>query len=580
MAKLKVRGTGETVNLTDGNFIFKGGEGSIHIIDGIVYKHCIDGAMIPEAKLKELAVLTHPQIVVPFDVLLSRKKPVGYCMKAVPNDPVPLAQCLTKAYRERENVTPDHMMGLVTQAIEHYRYLHSHPGYLRVDGNELNSMVTSDHKELYEIDMNSIQTPSFRADALMQSVRDFTVQRDANKMWQWNEGSDWWSCAIITWYMFTAIHPFMGFHPDFPDAKTSMVEQMKAHVSVMHPDSEYPKGAVYHPFEDVIPGGQDGAMMQWYRAHFIDGKRPAAPTSFQSTIAFVAKVKEIIGSNNFVMTMIQDFGSPIVGHYVSKGRQVVATKDNIHVDRKPLPRPDGTFRIGFTPKHNLPVMAYLDGEQVRLQNLDNGLPIRFDGKARKLMSCEGRLYLLGLNNISEIKFTEANGVTLASASSVAQIMPTATQLYQGVAVQDMFGQCMASIFPASGHHRQVHLKELAGYRITDAKYEGNVLMVVAINKTTGENRRFIFRFASNWQDYDCRMIENITPTGLNFTVTDKKMCICITEDEKVEIFSSRRGPQDVKSVSDPAIVGDMRLCHTGDQVRFAHGSKLYQFSMK
>lgn len=586
MAKVRVRSTGDQVNLTDANFVAKGGEGSIYIIGDTVYKHCVDGAMIPEGKLAELAVLKHPRIIVPFDILLSRNKPVGYCMKAVPNNPVPLAQILTKTYREREKVTPDHMMVLVTQMVEHYRFLHSHPGYLRVDGNELNSMVTGDHKELYEIDMNSIQTPSYQADAIMMSVRDWSVKSDVTGKWLWNEGSDWYSCAIISFYMFTAIHPFMGFHPDFPDKKTFMIDQMKAGVSVLDPKTEYPKGAVYHPFEDVIPGGKDGAYMQWYRAIFADGKRLPAPTDFQSTIAFVAKVKEIIGSNNFVMTMIQEFGAPIVGHYTMGGRQIVVTSNQIHVDKSVIPRPDGRFRVGFTPNTNTPVVASLDGNQVRLQNLDSKATIRFDAQARDLMSCEGRIYILGTNNIAEISFIEQGDMIFATAKPIAQIMPAATKLFQGVAIQDMLGQCMASIFPSTGHHRQIHLKELAGYRITDAKYEGNVLMVVGINKSTGENRRFIFRFSSNWTDHDCREIENITPTGLNFTVTNKSgspgygMCISITEEEKVEIFSSQIGTKSVKSVDDPSIVSDMRLCHSGDQVRFAHGSKLYQFSMK
>jgi hypothetical protein len=414
----------------------------------------------------------------------------------------------------------------------------------------------------------------------MMSVRDWSVKPDASGKWLWNEGSDWYSCAIISFYMFTAIHPFMGFHPDFPDKKTFMTDQMKAGVSVLNPKSEYPKGAVYHPFEDVIPGGKDGAYMQWYRAVFADGKRLPAPKDFQATLAFVAKVKEIIGSNNFVMTMIKEFGAPIVGHYTTGGRQIVVTSNQIHVDKSVVPRPDGRFRVGFTPNANTPVVASLDGNQVRLQNLDSKATIRFDAQARDLMSCEGRIYLLGTNDISEISFVEQSNMTLATAKPIAQIMPAATKMFQGVAIQDMLGQCMASIFPAAGHHRQIHLKELAGYRITDAKYEGNVLMVVGINKSTGENRRFIFRFSSNWTDHDCREIENITPTGLNFTVTDRGMCISITEEEKVEIFSSQMGSKSVKSIDDPSIVSDMRLCHSGDQVRFAHGSKLYQFSMK
>jgi hypothetical protein len=105
-------------------------------------------------------------------------------------------------------------------------------------------------------------------------------------------------------------------------------------------------------------------------------------------------------------------------------------------------------------------------------------------------------------------------------------------------------------------------------------------MVVGINKAEGHYNRFVFRFASNWSSYDCRVIENITPAGLNFTVTDAGICICITEDDDVEIFSNRKDSSSVKSIDDPEIKSDMRLCHSGAQVRIAYGEKLHSFSMK
>ena len=115
MAKYQVLGTGETVDLTQNNFKAKGGEGSIHIIGDTVYKVCEPGKMIPDAKFKELAVLDHPRIIKPDDILLQRNKPTGYTMRLVPGDARPLAQTLTKAYRQREGVTPDHSMKLVQQ---------------------------------------------------------------------------------------------------------------------------------------------------------------------------------------------------------------------------------------------------------------------------------------------------------------------------------------------------------------------------------------------------------------------------------------------------------------------------------
>ncbi len=583
MPRVKARKSGQQYELGDNNFKAKGGEGSIYIVGDVVCKICEPGAMIPESKFQELAVLDHPRIIRPEDILLDgRKHPVGYTMKLVPGNAMPLAQILTKAYQQRENVTQQHKADLVAQIADGLRFVHSHPGYLQVDGNELNYMVTSDHKEVYFIDVNSFETPSHPADAIMASIRDWSIVPDAAGRWPWSQMSDWYSFAIISWYLFTAIHPYKGFHPDYPNKKTFMQDQMKANISVLHPKVEFPVAAVFFPFEDFVPGGKDGAYMQWYRAIFVDGKRLAAPTSFQAQIvAAVAKVREIIGSNNFVMTMIQNYVRTIVGHFASGNRTVVMTNDQIWVDNNPMPKPEARSRVGFTPKGNVPVLATLEnGDYITLQDLDAKTPIRFDGRARDIMACEGRLYALGENDISEVEFVETGSMIFATLSPVAQIMPNATQMFQGVAFQDMFGAHIASIFPAPKHHRQIRIKELAGFQITDAKYEGNVLMVVAMERQTGQYSRFIFRFASDWSGYDCRIIDNITPTGINFTVSQSGICVCITEEEKVELFPNAKGSTRVDSITDPAIVGDMRLCHSGKEVRFAHGTKLYRFSMK
>jgi len=579
MAKYTVRGTGETVNLNQNNFKAKGGEGSIHIIGNTVYKVCEPGKMIPDDKFKELAILDHPHIIKPDDILLEKKIPVGYTMRLVPGDAKPLAQILTKGYREREGVTPDHSIKLVQQIADGIRFIHNHDGYLQVDGNEFNYMVTSKHDEIYFIDVNSFQTPNFAATAIMSSIRDWHVAKDQSNLHVWTKLSDWYSFAIISFYMFTAIHPFKGRHPSFTNMKTLMTDQMQGCKSVLDPQSKYPLGAVYHPFEDVIPGGKDGAFMQWYRAVFTENKRLPAPKDFQATLSFVAKVKEIIGSNSFDIREIRDLYETIVGYYEKFGTEVTVTKNHIYLNGNKISRPTERFRVGFSPKNNVPFTCWLEGECVQIQNLQNRQKIPSTISGSDVMSCEGRIYVQSLQNIFEIDFIEQNTI-VATAKSVATIMPSATTMYQGVVVQDMFGTLVFSMFPKSGHHRQIKIPELDNCRITEAKYENNVLMVIGLDKKNGKYSRFVFRFSNDWASYDVRVIDDITPTGINFTVLDKGICVCLTEEEKLEIFSNQKGSTPIKSFDDPAIDGEMKFCHAGGQVRFARSNKLFDISIK
>ena len=586
MTKFTVRETGEKVDLTQNDFIAKGGEGSIYGIGDVIYKVCEPGKMIPEQKFQELSKLDYRTIIRPQYVLMDKKTPVGYTMRRVPGNAKPLAQIMTKSYRERENVTPNHMMNIVQQINSGLQFIHSHKGYLQVDGNEYNYMVTSDHNEVYFIDVNSFQTPSFPADAIMASIRDWHVAKDpVTHQYIWTQLSDWYSFAIISFYLFTAIHPFKGRHPSFTNMKTLMTDQMLACKSVLDPEVQFPFGAVYHPFEDVVPGGKNGAYMQWYRAVFIENKRLPAPKDFQATLAFVAKIAAIAGSNKFNMKELHNYCDAIVGFYEKSGVEVAVTKNHIHYNGKKMDRPAERFRVGFTPKNNIPYACWLGiGDRVEIQNLQTGQNIPSTMSGTDIMSCEGRVYVQSLQNIFEINFIE-NGNLIAAAKSAATIMPNATRLYQGVAVQDMFGTLFFSMFPAQGHHRQVKIQELNDYRITDAKYEHGILMVVASHRTTGDYSRFIFRFTgdkntTDWDTYDVRVVDDITPTGINFTVLERGTCICITEDEKVEIFSNQKNSVGVKSIEDPAIDGEMKLCHARDQARFAKGNMLYEFSVR
>jgi hypothetical protein len=175
---------------------------------------------------------------------------------------------------------------------------------------------------------------------------------------------------------------------------------------------------------------------------------------------------------------------------------------------------------------------------------------------------------------------EIGNASIPNIKPVAQVMPHATKIFQGVAIQDMMGACMASIFPEAGHHRQVKLEEItAQLRILDAKYERHVLMLLVLDNETGQHSRFVFRFDSSW-GYTLRRIDNITPTGLNFTVLDNGIVVCLNEEEKIEIFSNKPADPNVKVIDDPAIKSGMKLCHSGSHARVAHGDKLYSFAVK
>ena len=133
-------------------------------------------------------------------------------------------------------------------------------------------------------------------------------------------------------------------------------------------------------------------------------------------------------------------------------------------------------------------------------------------------------------------------------------------------VQNLFDAHYVSLFPESKQCQQIALRELDGNNVIDAKFENRVLMIVAVDKK-GHYNRFTFVFREDWKSYTFSKKENITYTGLNFTVLDNGVCIFIDEEENIEIFHVNK-PDALKELIDDSIRNDMLLHHKGASVLY------------
>ncbi|HEU4389500.1 MAG TPA: hypothetical protein VFV34_16975, partial [Blastocatellia bacterium] len=196
----------------------------------------------------------------------------------------------------------------------------------------------------------------------------------------------------------------------------------------------------------------------------------------------------------------------------------------------------------------------------------------------QIMCYEGRLYGKKGSGLFQIDFVETAGTTVASLKRVGNVTVNATQLFEGAAIQNLLGAYYASFLSAPGVCYQTRLKELDEYQLIDARVSANILVVVGT--TNGRYDKLIFRFAAEFQRYDVRVIRDIQCQGINFTVLDTGVCLQVTENDDLEIFSSEPGSRGLRVVADPAIDGDSRLFHVGRQALFVRGNKLYRFSMR
>ena len=210
--------------------------------------------MIAPGKIQELGALSEPDIIRPQNILFDDSgTPVGYTMRALP-DAIALCQTFTKAYRERNHMTPDHMLKLVQKLQAGVKHVHAH-GVLIVDLNEMNFLVDTTYESIYFIDVDSYQTAHYPATAIMESIRDRHHST-------FSQGTDWFSFGIVSFQMLVGIHPYKGKHTTLQ----TLDERMLANVSVLNKEVRVP--GVCQPFS-VIPQ----VYRDWYTAVFERGER-------------------------------------------------------------------------------------------------------------------------------------------------------------------------------------------------------------------------------------------------------------------------------------------------------------------
>jgi hypothetical protein len=578
--KVFVKGTGTEVNLTQRDYVGAGGQAAIYTRGGVAFKVYHDASnALPQGKIAELQAIADPRVIKPKAVLVdARGKPVGYTTDFVANAYV-LCQLFPKVFRDRESITHEAMKELVRQLQEMVANVHK-AGILIVDLNEMNFLVDKGFGRVFAIDVDSYQTSHYPAPALMESVRDWSVQGHA-----WTPLSDWFSFGVVSFQMFTGIHPFKGqYHgpksefagrlptdtADDPFAVTR--RRMAGNMSVFDPNVKTP--ACTYPLV-VIPA----AYRAWYETLFVQGKRCPPPSEFGAAIIVLPTVVAVTGTANLDIFEIGDFVGTGYRVWGDGSNLVVVTDQGVWLNKNRVPvGPPTDPSCAFSPRSGRAVMSYrhADGKPT-LWNLTDNAEVPFGMAALETASYDGRVYLRTTDHVHEVVLTDMGAQVIATTRPVVNVLPHATRLYSGVVVQNMLGSVFVSLLSAPGDARQVRVKELDAYKVLDAKFDSGVLMVIGAKG--GKYDRLVLRFDPD-DTYDVRVVADITPAGLNFVTLDSGICVCLTEEEKLEVFKASKGHSAMKVVEDKTLGSDMRLFKQGGAVLFSRGGKVYRMKMK
>jgi hypothetical protein len=571
MPHVYLKGGGD-VRLTKADYVARGGQAEVYEKGGVAFKVYHDpSTMMPSGKLAELQRIQDSHITRPQQVLVSRKgAPLGYAMPFIPDAWV-LCQLFPKSFRDRNNLKQGQVQALVKKLQDRISAVHK-AGVLVVDCNELNWLVAKDFSEVYGIDTDSYQTPSYPATVIMPNIRDPQVKGGA-----FNEESDWYSFGILACQLFTGIHPFKGKHPGFTGAG-KLEQRMAANVSIFNSAVKVPKSVL--PF-DVIPP----RYRQWMEAVFEHGERVGPPTDLTgASITVIPQIRHLLGQR-VKITELFTYGGLVIGYAESHGAQVVLTNQGAFLGstRVANPTPGRSVGTAFSSRLNRPVTGHLDGRGLKLFDVIERRELNLNLHLDSAMCVDGRFYVRVGEGIYEVKLNELGNKIQPTTVKASSCSNKATRLYTGCAIQDLMGKTWVSLYPESGKHYQCALPELDGYaQIVEAQAQRNVLMVVAAKKD-GTYDRLVYRFSFRpMQDplYDVRILKDIHPSGLNFVVLGSGVVALINEDEDLEMFAAKRGHKGVKLVSDPVLGTDMTLGVHQGKVIFWRGDRIYRLEAR
>jgi len=490
----------------------------------------------------------------------TRGKAIGYTMQYL-DGTHPLCQIFTQAFRTRHGIEDQAVIDLIQGMRDTVQHIHD-ASILVVDMNELNFLVDASFEHVYFIDVDSYQTPHFKATALMMSVQDPKTPIGA-----FTTDSDWFSWACVTFQMLMGLHPYKGKYA----AVKGLQKRMEAGVSVFHPDVRLPKVC---PSFDLIPQH----LRDWYKAVLQDGKRLAPPTDIEKA-GIVATASVPIMSDALDIELVLSVGEKILSVSVNGDHTVVRSTDKIALYiHKQLLKQHRISRGNVAIHWNHLGEAFalkLQGRQAQVLALTGDVRGNLVPVVDQIMEHDGRVYLKSGDSILEVQTSGVHGQRFAT-NVVANVVPNASKLYPGCCIQNMLGSIFVNLFTASKVSHQIRIPELDDRRVIDAKFDGNVLMVVT--EDGGDYQQEIFWFDDGFRSYEVGPVALPGNWGINFVHLGTGVNVSLTAADELMVFGNGNKPG--KRIQDGVLGSDMQLFKKPGRLMFFRGEDIYSMKMR
>lgn len=569
--KLDLEGRGRlTVRPSD--YVSAGGEGAVYRSGDIVVKLYADPDKMRRDgmadKIRLLSSLNHPFVVAPRGVALTGAgEPVGYYMDYVDGEPLP--RLFTNDFRGRTGFGDGDASLLVDRMRQAMQFAHAN-GAVMVDPNEMNWLADlggRDGPQPRVIDVDSWAIGRWSGSVVMLSIRDWQASA-------FSEATDWFAWGIVTFQIYTGIHPYKGKLAGYGAAE--LERRMRDNASVFEPGIRLNRAV--RDFSAV-----PGALLDWYVGVFRDGERTMPPSPFErggahkvaamvpSAAASAAPgellIEKLFGdSGNPVRrvwpcgvvrlesgTLVDLAGPRVIGSMQSPDGEIVRLEDGWLIADRAAETPI----FGFVNATNLQAVPLTLGLQVRQT-------LRF----------ENRLFTVTDGGLAELKLSNL-GRPLLSAGQARGVLPNATRWFDGVGIQDVMGAAYVIAPFGEDEVAQLRVPELDGQTPVNARAGRRFVTVVGID-SAGDYRKTELAINADYRSYRAWQGEAAGPE-LNIAILPKGVCATIVEDGMLDVFVPANGK--VNRVADGRIGTDIVLANWDDRVLLLHDCEVWRLRM-
>lgn len=553
------------VTLRDSDYLAQGGEGTIYKTGDTIIKLYADPKkmqrddMAGKVKLLSHQLSSLTNIVAPQGIVTESDKPAGFYMPFVKGEP--MARFFTNDHRQRAGFKDKDAVSVAEVMHNITNFAHKNKA-LMVDANELNWLIAGKNKPVV-IDVDSWAIGKWPASVIMPSIRDWQHPQKFDTL------TDWFAWGIVTFQLFTGIHPYKGKHTTYKPG--DLMKRMQDMASVFHKDVRLP--AAVRDFS-CIPG----PLLDWYNVTFSSVYRSIPPspllTGAPAKAALTMRATTTTTASALIFEKLFERPANDVLHVWANGAAYLAKNGTI-VDLATGQDQIARMAPGCQIVRCGAGWLVVDADHWFYSIFDGIVtPISAPFAFNSVFVANETIYAVTDRELVEIGLWNADTKPVITASKRWQILPNSTQFFDNVAVMDALGAAFVLLPNESGMH-QMRVKHLDNAKIVSAKANGRFAAFIVLDKD-GSYQKIELTFGKTYTSYQA-WIGTADTAELNMAVLPRGVVATIVNDFELAIVVPTTGA--VNKLASKDVTTALKLANWGEKLVYIKDGAVWQMRM-